>query len=205
MTRKTDITPRYSSPSNSNQKLTKVRKTLEWSRFAAFFSIQLVLGTWSTVLLLLAVVNKAERNSLWVQFSILLALGGLVYLVISIYNSFHYGKMAGKFTIPDRVSLTKSTSKKIIRTVILSSLVGMCITSLGSTMIAGVIFSKLFAFQPAIPFYKDAVFVTSKDMFISQACISIIVAHCTGVVNSLWTLNQIEKQSINNRRSIINY
>ena len=41
MTRKSDTTPRSDSPPNLNsQKLTKVRKTLEWSGFAKFCSIQ---------------------------------------------------------------------------------------------------------------------------------------------------------------------
>lgn len=184
-------TSSYSSSPTCDRQSRKVLKTLEWSGFATFCSFQLILGVWSTLLLLLAVVNKAHKNSLGVQLSILLAVGGLVYLIISIYNSFYYGKKASKFTVPDRVLLTRSTGKKILKTVILSSLIGICLTFLGSTIIAGVILSKLMAFQPAIPFYKNAVFVTTTDVAISPACISMMAAHCAGLVNSLWALNQI--------------
>ncbi len=187
-------TSSYSSSPTCDRQYKKVRKTLEWSGFARFCSFQLILGVWSTLLLLLAVVNKAHKNSLGVQLSILLAIGGLVYLIISIYNSFYYGKKASKFTVPDRVLLTRSTGKKILKTVILSSLIGICLTFLGSTIIAGVIFSKRMALQPLIMgCYEHAVFVTSKDMFISQACISMMAAHCAGLVNSLLAFNRIKK------------
>ena len=183
--------------STCDRQYRKVRKTLEWSGFATFCSLQLILGVWSTLLLLLVVVNEAERNSLGVgiQFSILLALTGLICLIISIYNSFYYGKKAGKFTILDRVSLTRSTSKKILKTIILSSSIGICLTFLSSTIIGVVIFSKLFAYHPTLIIicYKNAVYVNVTDIYISQACINMMAAHCVGLVNSLWALNQIKK------------
>ena len=187
-------TSSYSSPPTCDRHSRKVRKTLEWSGFATFCSIQLILGVWSVLLLLLTVFNTALKNSLGVQFSTLLAVGGLVYLIISICNSFYYGKKAGKFTIPDRVLLTRFTSKKILKTVILSSLIGICLTFLGSTIITGVIFSKLMASQPLMMgCYEHALFIEAIDVILSQACISIMVAHCVGLVNSLWALNQIKK------------
>ena len=175
----------------------KVRTTLKWSGFATLCSIQLILGVWSTLLLLLAVVSEFSRNRLGVQFSILLAIGGLIYLIISIYNSFHYGKKAGKFTIPDRVLLTRSTSKKILKTVILSSSIGICLTFVESTIIAVVFFSKLLAPVPLMAgYYENHVLCEGMSVIIiiiSQACIGMMAAHCVGLINSLWTLNQIKK------------
>ena len=43
---------------------------------------------------------------------------------------------------------------------------------------------------------ENIAFIPFTDVFISQACISIMAAHCAGAINSLWTLNQIEKSSI---------
>ncbi len=205
MNQDSEATPSSSPSTSESRQLRKVRKTLRCSGFATLCLIQLILGGWSTVLFLLVVVNKPERNSLGVQFSIFCGLCGLICLIISIYNSFRYGKLAGKFTTPDRVP-SKSKSKKIINNVTLSSLVGVCIAFLGSTIIAGVIFSKILAIQPGITFpeCQNIVFITSTDVFLSQACINIMAAHCAGVVNSLWTLSQIEKQSIDNQQSMIN-
>jgi len=206
MNQDSEVPPSSRSTSNSRQS-TKVRKTLRWSGFAALCLIQLTLGGISTVVLLLAVVNKTERDGLGVQFSIFLALCGLICLILSIYNSFRYGKLAGKFTLPDSI-LSQSTSKKIIKTVILSSLIGVCLAFLGSIAIAIVMFHKvLFVFEPGILFPNDQniEFVSFLDVSISQACIGIMAAHCAGVVNSLWTLSQIEKQSSKNQQSMINY
>ena len=199
MSKRSDIESYFnSSPYSNSQQSKKARKTLRWSGFAVFCLLQLILGSWSTVLLLLTVVNKKLERGLLVNLSILLALSGLVYLIISIYNSFYYGNRAGKFTIPDRVSLKKSTGKKIIKTIFLSSLIGICMAFLGSIIITGEILSKMLAPQPGIlfPNYQNTAFVTLTDIFISQACISIMAAHCAGVINSLWTLNQIEKSSV---------
>ena len=99
MNKKTNVEPCVYSSANSNSRQLRVRKILEWSGFATFCLLQLILGCWSTVLLLLTVVNKTEKSSLLVNLSILLALCGLVYLTISIYNSFYYGKKAGEFSI----------------------------------------------------------------------------------------------------------
>lgn len=207
MIRESDTTSSSSSPPYSDsRRLPKERKTLKWSGFATFCLIQLLLGGWSTILFLLTVVNKPEQNSSLVNCSILLALCGLVYLVISIYNSFLYGKRAGKFTMLDGKPLKRSTSKKIIRTVFISSLIGVCVAFLGSTLIAGEIFSKLLAPQSLrlVPRCENMAYITFPDIFISQSCINIIAAHCVGIVNSLWTLNQIEKSSVDNVPLTIN-
>lgn len=182
MSKQSDISSCSASPPNSySQESVKARKTLEWSRFATFCLIQLILGGWSTILFLLAIVNKSEKNDLWVNLSILLALCGLVYLVISICNSFRYGTKAGKFFVLDGESLKKSTSKKILRTVFISSLIGICITFLGSTIMAAEIFSKILALQGGIfSSCQNTVFITFIDISISQACINIMTAHCAG-------------------------
>lgn len=206
MTKESDIKSSSSSPLKSKPPpLRKVKYTLKCSGFAALCLIQLVLGGFSTILFLLAVLNKISRNIQGVELSLFFAVCGLICLIIGIYNSFHYGKIAGKFTMADRVLPKKVTSKKIIKTVIVSSLLGICIAFLGVETMGGVVFLKMLVPEVVkIGYYDDKphLFINFTDVLTILACTNIMAAHCAGVINSLWTLNQIEKihqQSIINR------
>ncbi|MEO1006023.1 MAG: DUF3611 family protein, partial [Cyanobacteria bacterium J06638_38] len=85
MTRESDITP-YSDSINSSDpplsksaRLRRVATALKWAGLAGFW-VQLVLGVVSTVTLALAIVNKTERNSPGIGFSLFCAVCGLICL-----------------------------------------------------------------------------------------------------------------------------
>ena len=200
MTKESDITPysdsvsSSSTPASKSARLRKVGNALKWSGLAGFW-IQIFLGVVSSVTLALAIVNKTERSSPGVGFSLFCAVCGLICLVVGICISFRYGKMAKKFTVPNSVPPKKSTTLRIVQISILTSLAGTLISILGAETIAGIVLSKTLAFDPAQVFNNrsNTEFVNSLDVFIIQACINIIAAHMAGLISSLWIFTQIDK------------
>ena len=201
MARDSDITP-YSdnvssssgAPTSKSARMRKVASALKWAGLAGFW-IQLVLGVVSTVTLALAIVNQAERSSPGIGFSLFCAVCGLICLVVGICITFRYGKMADKFARPNTTPPKKSTTIKILQIAIITSIAGTIITIVGGETITGIVLSKTLAFDPAKVFNNQSSteFVNSLDVFIIQACFSIILAHCTGLISSLWIYNRIDK------------
>lgn len=200
MSKESEITPFKSNnnndapPQSKSARMRKVANALKWAGLAGFW-IQLVLGVVSTVTLALAIVNQAERSSPGIGFSLFCAVCGLICLVVGICITFRYGKMADKFTRPQTVPPKKSTTIKLVQIAIITSIVGTIITIIGGQTITGIVLSKTLSFDPAKVFNSQSTteFVNSLDVFIIQACFSIILAHSTGLISSLWIYNQIDK------------
>ncbi|MCC0176569.1 DUF3611 family protein [Waterburya agarophytonicola K14] len=201
MTKDSDITPysdRVSSssaaPASKSARMRKVGNALKWAGLAGFWA-QLVLGVVSTVTLALAIVNQTERSSAGIGFSLFCAVCGLICLVVGICINFRYGKMADKFARPNSVPPKKSTTIKMVQIAIVTSIIGTIVTILSGETITGIVLSKTLAFDPAKVFgsKNNTEFVNSLDVFIIQACFSIIFAHCVGLVSSLWIYSQIDK------------
>jgi ABC-type Fe3+ transport system permease subunit len=202
MPKESEITPFSGSSSNGSssatpgkaERLRRVAQALRWAGLAGFW-VQLVLGVVSSVTLSLAIVNQNERSSAGIGFSLFCAVCGLICLVVGICITFRYGKMASKFSQPKATLPKKSNTIKMIQTAIITSIVGIILTILGGQTITGIVLSKTLAFDPAKFFggQNNPEFVNSLDVFIIQACFSIILAHCIGLVSSLWVYNQIEK------------
>jgi len=201
MTRNSDITPYSddvgasdSAPASKSARMRRVATALKWAGLAGFW-VQLVLGVVSTVTLALAIVNQSERSSPGIGFSLFCAVCGLICLVVGICIAFRYGKMAAKFSRPNAAPPKKSTTIKMIQIAIITSIAGTIITIIGGETITGIVLSKTLAFDPAKVFNSQSSteFVNSLDVFIIQACFSIILAHCTGLLSSLWIYSRIDK------------
>ncbi|MEN9521166.1 MAG: hypothetical protein RLZZ381_3754 [Cyanobacteriota bacterium] len=203
MGKESEITPfdgGGSSKSTTRTKLDRMRRVaqaLRWSGLAGFW-IQLVLGVVSSVTLALAIVNQTERSNPGIGFSLFCAVCGLICLVVGIYITFRYGKMASQFSRSNTKPPKKSSTIKLIQIGILTSIVGTIITIIGGATITGIVLSKTLAFDPAKVFnnQQNTEFVNSLDVFIIQACFSVILAHSTGLISSLWIYSRID--NINN-------
>ncbi|MBE9044732.1 DUF3611 family protein [Pleurocapsales cyanobacterium LEGE 10410] len=200
MSKESEITPFSDNTSSTSRpvarssRLRKVANALKWAGLAGFW-IQVVLGVVSSVTLALAIVNENERGSPGVGFSLFCAVCGLICLIVGICISFRYGKMASKFATPGITPPKKSTTIKIVKIAIITSLAGTLISILGAETIAGIVLSKTLSLDPTKIFNSrtNTEFVNSLDVFIIQACINIIAAHFVGIVSSLWILSQIDK------------
>lgn len=186
----------YSSSTSvpKSPKMRRAHTALKWGGLSGFW-IQLVLGVVSTVTLLLAITNKSERSNAGIGFSLFCAICGLICLVVGICISFRYGKMAAKFVKPGSAPPKKSLTIKTLYISLITSLVGMFLAIIGAETIAGLVLSKILAFDPAKIFNNQtsSEFVNSLDLFIVQANINIIAAHFAGLVSSLWILSRIDK------------
>jgi ABC-type Fe3+ transport system permease subunit len=198
MPKESEITP-FSGSSKSatppkSERVRRVAQALRWSGLAGFW-LQLVLGVVSSVTLALAIVNQTERSTPGIGFSLFCAVCGLICLVVGICITFRYGKMASQFSRPNTLPPKKSATIKMIQIAIVTSIVGIIISVIGGETITGIVLSKTLAFDPAKVFnnQQNTEFVNSLDVFIIQACFSIILAHCTGLVSSLWIYSRIDK------------
>ena len=198
MDKDTEITPfdgqlpskssRLSSPT-----IRRVSLSLKWAGLVGFW-VQLVLGVVSTVMLLLAVTNSKERSSPGTGFSLFCAACGLICLVVGIYFSFKYGKIAERFEKKNTTRPKKSNTLKLIQIGLITSLIGMFLTIIGAEAIAGIVLSKILAFgQGEVLATSNKEFVNPLDLLIVQANINVIAAHFAGLVSSLWLLHRITK------------
>ncbi len=200
MSKESEITPFTSNnnndapPQSKSARMRKVASALKWAGLAGFWT-QLVLGVVSTLALGVAIVTKSERSSPGIGFSLFCAVCGLICLVVGICIAFRYSKMADKFVIPNTAPPKKSTTIKLVQIAIITSIAGTLITIIGGETITGIVLSKTLAFDPAKVFNNQSSteFVNSLDVFIIQACFSIILAHCSGLISSLWIYSQIDK------------
>ena len=199
MDKDTEITPfeaQTAKPKRAKQSNTirRVSNSLKWAGVIGFW-VQLVLGVISTVMLLLAIINKTERSNPGTGFSLFCAVCGLVCLIVSIYFSFNHQKV-GKVLEKTNASRPKKTKTiNMIKIGLIVNLTGMLLTIIGAEAIAGIVLSKILAFDPAKIFNNQtsSEFVNSLDLFIVQANTNIIAAHFAGLVSSLWLLDRITK------------
>ena len=197
MNKDSEITPFSSKSPKSSSSSSTIRRlsfAFKWAGMIGFWT-QLVLGVISTVMLLLAITNRTERNSSGTGFSLFCAVCGLICLTVGIYFSFRYSKMAKSFEATNGTRPKKSQTLQLIQIGIIVSLAGMFLTILGAEAIAGIVLSKILAFDPAKIFNNQtsSEFVNSLDLFIVQANTNIIAAHFAGLTSSLWLLSRIVK------------
>lgn len=195
MNKDSEITP-FSSKSPKSSGSSTIRRVsfaLKWAGLVGFWT-QLVLGVVSTVMLLLAITNRTERSTPGTGFSLFCAACGLICLIVGIYFSFRYSKMAKSFESTNATRPKKSQTLQLIQIGLIVSLAGMFLTILGAEAIAGIVLSKILAFgQGEVLSAKDKEFVNSLDLFIVQANTNIIAAHFAGLTSSLWLLSRITK------------
>ena len=196
MNKDSEITPFSSkSPkSSSSSKIHRITFAFKWAGTIGFWT-QLVLGVISTVMLLLAITNSKERSNAGTGFSLFCAACGLICLIVGIYFSFRYSKMAKSFKNTNATRPKKTQTLQLIQIGIMVSLAGMFLTILGAEAIAGIVLSKILAFDPGEFFSnrRNSEFVNSLDLLIVQANTNIIAAHFAGLTSSLWLLSRIVK------------
>jgi hypothetical protein len=189
-TKSSKSSPSSSSPSGKTR---RVSAAFKWAGTSGFW-VQLFLGVISTVMLLLAIVNRTERSNQGTGFSLFCAFCGLICLIVGIYLSFRYTKLARKFEESANLRPKKSDTISSIKIGLMVSMVGMLLTLMGAEAITGIVLSKILAFgQGELIARNDKEFVTPLDLFIVQANINIIAAHFAGIVSSLWLLDRITK------------
>lgn len=168
-------------------------------RFGWFsFWIQVVLGVVAGLIFLFAVpvatATKAQGSvSPESGPSGFLAVAGLVTLLISIYWSSRYPKLAKQLAIPEERP-SKSETLQLIERGLIINLAGMLFSLLAAETIAGVLLAK--ALQSSGVTFSDLAqktLIQPLDIFVVLGNTHTLVAHFSGVISSLWLLKSLNK------------
>jgi hypothetical protein len=160
------------------------------------FWAQIILGVISGVLLLIATAGLlgAKQRTSGIEIGILCAIAGAAFLIVAIFFSSRYMRIARKMLKGDEVSRPKkSDTIQLIRQGLIANIIGMFLTILGAQALAGIVLIKSLN-VPQGTFNVGSnpnQFVNSVDLLIIQANTNTILAHFTGIVTSLWLLNRI--------------
>lgn len=160
------------------------------------FWAQIVLGVISGVLLLIASASLigAKQRTNGIEIGVLCAIGGAGFLVVAIFFSSRYMRIARLMMRGDENGRPKKADTiHLIRQGLISNIIGMFLTILGAQALAGIVLIKSLN-VPQGTFNvgsNPTQFVNSVDLLIVQANTNTILAHFTGIVTSLWLLNRI--------------
>ena len=139
-------------------------------------------------------VDIPQRSYLGVNFGLFFALSGLICLILGIYSAFSYSEIISKSIESNSVVTRRSKIKKNVKAAIISGSIGIFISFLGAETAGGVVFFKILAtVEPLFYYNKPHLLINLTDVFTILASTNVIVAHCVGLVSSMWSLNQIEQ------------
>lgn len=169
---------------------------LRWGGRIGFW-VQLVLGVISTVTVLFSISifingddNPAARGA---EFAVFCAICGLVALIVGIYFSLRYMRIAQLLQDPNPANRPKRADTiSVIRIGLIVNLVGMVVTIVGAEAIVGIVLAKSLANPPTIV-EDTSKLVNSIDLLVIQANTNTIAAHFAGIVSSLLLLNRITR------------
>jgi len=163
------------------------------------FWIKLVLAVVSGVTVLFAFFGRAsnpnQAGSPLSGLGMLFTVGGILFLGVSVYWSFHYARWGRKFLAPTGSSQpSKAGTLKLIKTVLLTDLLGILVTVLGGEWLVGAIIGKAISQGVAVFSLNPNQLVEPIDLFVIQACINTIAGLFAGVVATLWLLQRTTQQ-----------
>jgi hypothetical protein len=157
------------------------------------FWVQVVLGSISGVTFLFAstALLGTDKRTQGIEFGIFCAFCGMITLVVAIFFSLRYGKVAQQLLRSDRPK--KADTWRLIKIGLSVNLIGMLLAILGSASLTGIVLLKALTTPPGTLTADPTRYVNSLDMLVIQANINTIIAHFGGVVTTLWLLNRITK------------
>lgn len=169
---------------------------LRWAGRIGFW-VQLVLGVISTVTVLFSISifiggeeNAAAKGA---EFAVFCAICSLIALVVGIYFSFRYMRIAELLQQPNSAQRpNRADTISVIRMGLTINLVGMIVTIVGAEAIVGIVLAKSLANPPTIV-EDTSKLVNSIDLLVIQANTNTIAAHFSGIVSSLLLLNRITR------------
>jgi hypothetical protein len=161
------------------------------------FWLQLVLGVLAAVLLLLSAAGLAGQgtNTPGTGFSIFCAAGGVIALAISIVLFFRYKQIAKLMRVPEPERRPKrSSTLQLIKSGLLTNLIGMLLSILGAEAFVGIIWGKLSNISQGSLFGdKENLLVTPNEILLVLANTHTILCHAIGLAIALWLLERLSK------------
>lgn len=199
----------YSLPSSSMQKqpdntpvppaLQRIASMLRLSGWVTFW-LQLALGVIALVLLAVFAVSRgssdpnAQGGGGGTGFGIFCALCGLVTLGIGIYVAFRYTRFSAQLRAANTAKRpSKAETLQLLKLGLITNLVGMFFTILGSGAIVGSLLTAALEAPQSGDLFEARRYVNPVDLFGVQANIITVSAHFIGIIAAIWLYSRVNR------------
>ena len=180
-------------PAPTKQKFAAIFRIV--SRFS--FWIQLALGGFSGIVLLLAIFS---RNSTTTQIDnpaiglgIFLGIVGILLLAVRIYLAFRYRRLARRLQSPDiEIHPKREDIVRVLQIGLIISAVGLLLAFLASETTAIALLARSLAIPQGVAVYRPENVIRSLDIFVVLANVNLIGAHLVGGATSLGLIEWLD-------------
>lgn len=171
----------------SVQKIAEQFRLLGWISFWA----QIVLGVIAGIMAVVGtVVEKSGSAGL---SGIPFTFGGLVALFVSAYWAYRYTRLSRQLRASDtQARPSRAETIGLMRKGLMTTLVGLVLTTIGSEAVSGVLFTK--ALNQGVAGFVNtdpSRYIQPVDLFVVLANTHIVTAHVLSLGLSLWLLNRV--------------
>ncbi|MBD3885330.1 DUF3611 family protein [Phormidium tenue FACHB-886] len=205
----TDI--KIKSSGDHLEQIATVLRLAGWSSFV----IQIGLAAASSVLLLLAVsgrtfnqaivaapgvpgtqITTTQATTPGLGIGIFWAVCGFLVLLFGIYLAFRLIRFSKRLRNPNPVIHPRRAKvMEVLRLTVITGLVGMLLTILGTGATIGVLLAKSIAQPQGVAIYNPNRIIRSLDVFVAAANTTGVTAHFVGAVASLGVFNWLHRPS----------
>ncbi|HEY9908021.1 MAG TPA: DUF3611 family protein [Thermosynechococcaceae cyanobacterium] len=160
------------------------------------FWIQLGLGTVSVLALLFAYSGRNFTDTtVSISVGIFWAITAIVTLLINLFQSFRYTRLARRFRNPDAPQPPKKNDTvQIVRWSLVIAIVGVTLALLGSGSAIGVMLAKAIALPQGVAIYDPSKIIRAMDILVAGANLVAIAAHFIALVMNLWLFGWLSRQ-----------
>ena len=158
--------------------------------------VQAGLGVIVVLALLSAITGRSFTDTPTViNIGIFWAIASIVALLINLFQSFRYTRMARRFrnsAAPQPPK--KSDTVQIVRWSLLIAIVGVTLGLLGSGSAIGVMLGKAIALPQGVAIYDPNRIIRAMDILVAGANLAAILAHFVALVMNLWLFGWLSRQ-----------
>jgi hypothetical protein len=169
------------------------------------FWVQVVLAVVASIIFLFAILfetsssgTSGNASNPGTSAGIFFAVGGIIALLVSIYWSFRYSRLALQLKAPQpSLRPKKIDAIKFLRLGVGINLLGMFLSLLAAESISGILLGKALQSQAAQMTFNRSVqqLIQPLDIFVILANTHTLFAHFIGLVTGLWVIDWINKPS----------
>lgn len=162
------------------------------------FSLQLMLGTVSSLALILAIFSRNSTvqttTNTVMGFGVLLGIVGILVLCFRLYLSFRYRRLDKILQSPTReLHPKKDDVIQILSTGLIVSLIGLLLAFLASEVTIAAVAAKALAIPQGVATYTAINAIRPLDIFVVLANVNLIGAHFVGSVTALGLFNWLDQ------------
>ena len=160
------------------------------------FWLQLGLGVVVALALLSAISGRGFTDTTAAaNVGIFWAIASIVTLLINLFQSFRYTRMARQFRNPDTSQPPKKNDTvQVVRWSLLIAIVGVTVALLGGGSAIGIMLAKAIALPQGVAIYDPNRIIRAMDILVAGANLVAIAAHFVALVMNLWLFGWLSRQ-----------